>query len=49
MITAISQKKGMSFSPEKDDAFLPVDNFIEKPIQPKDLLEMVAELVVNKE
>ncbi len=49
MITAISQKKGMSFSPEKDDAFLPVDNFIEKPIQPKDLLKMVAELVVNKE
>jgi CheY-like chemotaxis protein len=49
MITAISQKKGMSFSPEKDDVFLPVDNFIEKPIQPKDLLKMVAELMVNKE
>ncbi|OHB88564.1 MAG: hypothetical protein A3D13_02670 [Planctomycetes bacterium RIFCSPHIGHO2_02_FULL_40_12] len=49
MITAISQKKGMSFSPEKDEAFLPVNDFIEKPIQPKDLLKKVAELVVNKE
>jgi CheY-like chemotaxis protein len=49
MITAISQKKGMNFSPEKDDTFLPVDGFIEKPIQPKDLLEKVAELLANKE
>ena len=49
MITAISQKKSMSFSPEKDEAFLPVNDFIEKPIQPKDLLKKVAELVVNKE
>lgn len=49
MITAISRKKGMSFSPEKDEAFLPVDGFIEKPIQPKDLLEKVAELLANKE
>ncbi len=44
MITAISQKKGMIFSPEKDDMFLPVDGFIEKPVQPKDLLKKVAEL-----
>ncbi|MFV1976919.1 MAG: response regulator transcription factor [Candidatus Scalindua sp.] len=49
MITAISQKKGMHFSLEKDDTFLPVDGFIEKPIQPKDLLEQVAELLANKE
>jgi CheY-like chemotaxis protein len=49
MITAISQKKGMNFSPEKDDTFLPVDGFIEKPVQPKDLLENVAELLANKE
>ncbi|MDR4506016.1 MAG: response regulator [Candidatus Scalindua sp.] len=47
MITAISRQKGFSFSPEKDEAFLPVDDFIEKPIQPKDLLKKVAELLVN--
>ncbi len=45
MITAISQKKGMSFSPEKDDTFLPVDGFIEKPVQPKELLKRTAELL----
>ena len=49
MITAISQKKGMNFSPEKDDTFLPVDGFIEKPVQPKELLGKVAELLSNKE
>ncbi len=48
MITAISQKKGMNFSPEKDDAFLPVNGFIEKPIQPKDLLEKVALFLESK-
>ncbi len=49
MITAISQKKGMNFSPENDDAFLPVDGFIEKPVQPKELLAKVSELLANKE
>ena len=48
MITAISQKKGMSFSPETDEAFLPVDDFVEKPIQPKDLLEKVALFLESK-
>jgi hypothetical protein len=38
----------MKFSPEKDEAFLPVDDFIEKPIQPKDLLKKVAELLADK-
>jgi CheY-like chemotaxis protein len=45
MITAISQKKGMDFSPEKDEAFLPVDDFVKKPVHPKDLLEKVTELL----
>ncbi len=49
MITAISQRKGMIFSIEKDESFLPVDDFIEKPIQPNDLLGKVAELLANKE
>ena len=48
MITAISQQKGMNFSPEKDDTFLPVDGYIEKPVQPRDLLERTAELLAAK-
>ncbi len=47
MVTAISRQKGVSFSPEKDEAFLPVDAFIEKPIQPKELLKKVAELFTH--
>ena len=49
MITAISKKKGMNFSKEEDEAFLPVNDFIEKPIQPKDLLEKVSKLLAGKE
>ncbi len=48
MVTAISQKKGLIFSPEKDDTFLPVDGFIEKPVQPEDLLKRTAELLAAK-
>ncbi len=45
MITAVSQESGFKFSPEADGDFLPVDDFLEKPIQPKLLLERVAALL----
>ncbi len=45
MITAVSQESGFSFSPEADGDFLPVDDFLEKPIQPKMLLDRVAKLL----
>lgn len=45
MITAISSKTGMKFSLEKDEEFLQVDDFVEKPIQPKELLEKVSKLL----
>ncbi len=48
MITAISKHKGMNFSPEKDDTFLPVDGFVEKPVQPKDLLKITSELLAAR-
>lgn len=44
MLTAIGKQRGMAFSPETDQEFLPVDEFVEKPIQPADLLEKVARL-----
>lgn len=44
MLTAIGKQRGMAFSPETDREFLPVDEFVEKPIQPADLLEKVARL-----
>ena len=49
MITAISSKTGMKFSPEEDETFLPVDDYIEKPIQPKDLLEKVSKFLGSKQ
>ncbi len=45
MLTAISSKTGMKFSLEKDEEFLQVDDFVEKPIQPKELLEKVSKLL----
>lgn len=47
IITAISKEKGMDFSMDGDETFLPVDGFIEKPIQPKDLLGKVSELLAS--
>jgi len=45
MVTAIGKAKGMRFAPEKDEAYLPVDDFVEKPIQPRVLLEKVKALI----
>jgi CheY-like chemotaxis protein len=45
MLTAIGEKTGMKFSPEKDGDYLPVEDFVEKPIEPKDLLARVEKLL----
>jgi len=41
MVTAIGQETGFSFNKEKDGDFLPVNEFIEKPINPDKLIESV--------
>lgn len=45
MISAVSAEKKMSFDPKKDKEFLPVSDFVEKPIAPKVLIEKVRELI----
>jgi len=45
MLTAISQKMGMKFSPEKDGEYLPIDEFVEKPIRIESLLEKIKKLL----
>ena len=45
MMTGISQKMHMKFSPEKDGDYLPVDEFLEKPIRVDPLLEKIKKLV----
>lgn len=45
MLTGISEKMHMKFSPEDDEDYLPVDEFIEKPIRFETLLEKVKTLI----
>ncbi len=45
MLSGISKKMNMAFSPEKDEGYLPVDEFVEKPIRLESLLEKVKELL----
>lgn len=45
MLTAIGQRTGMKFDPRTDGDYLPVDDFVEKPVQPKVLLEKVQTLL----
>jgi len=45
MLTGISEKMHMKFSPKDDEDYLPVDEFIEKPIRFEALLEKVKTLI----
>jgi CheY-like chemotaxis protein len=45
ILTAISQKSGFEFSPETDKDFMPVEAFLEKPLDPDRLLETIAGLL----
>ncbi|HHT9158061.1 MAG TPA: response regulator, partial [Candidatus Tripitaka californicus] len=45
MITAIHRTTPFRFSPRTDEGFLPVEGFIEKPIEPRVLLEKVSHLL----
>jgi hypothetical protein len=36
---------GMTFSPEKDGEYLPIDEFVEKPLRIESLLEKVKKLL----
>ncbi len=45
MLTSINQETGLGFNKEKDGEFLPVDEFVEKPIQPEKLIELADKLL----
>lgn len=46
MISAINaEHPGFHFSPATDGEFIPVDDFIEKPAQPEDLIEKTKHLL----
>ena len=41
MLTAVSDQTGFDFDPAKDKDFLPVNEFLEKPVSPRTLVDMV--------
>jgi CheY-like chemotaxis protein len=48
MLTAIGQRTGMKFDRLADGEYLPVDEFLEKPVQPSVLVEKVRGLLESK-
>jgi CheY-like chemotaxis protein len=46
MVTSVKEKTGLDFKPEAGDAaWLPVDEFLDKPVRPEVLLEKVQMLL----
>ena len=41
MLTAVGDQTGFDFDPARDQEFLPVDEFLEKPISPRKLVDLV--------
>ncbi len=41
MVTAVGAQTGYKFDPERDEAYLPVNEFIEKPVNPRALLDAI--------
>ncbi len=41
MLTAVAEQTGFSFNREKDGDFLPVSEFLEKPVSPSKLVDLV--------
>jgi CheY-like chemotaxis protein len=41
MLTAVTDQTGFDFDPKRDKDFLPVNEFLEKPVSPRTLLDTV--------
>lgn len=41
MLTAVTEQTGFGFDPSKDQEYLPVNEFLEKPVSPRKLIDMV--------
>lgn len=48
MLTAIEGKSGMKFSPSSDEDYLPVDDFLSKPVDLDELVRRVKALLARK-
>jgi CheY-like chemotaxis protein len=43
MVTSVGARTGFSFNRKKDEDFLPVNEFLEKPVDPRTLVDKVRE------
>ncbi len=41
MLTAVADQTGFAFDPGKDQEYLPVNEFLEKPVSPRKLIDLV--------
>jgi CheY-like chemotaxis protein len=48
MVTAVTQKTGLRFSPKTDGEYLEAEDLIPKPVKADDLLNRVAKLLLEK-
>ena len=48
MLTAVTDRTGFEFDPTRDKDFLPVDEFIEKPVSPRQLVDLVRKHLPTK-
>ncbi|HUT34913.1 MAG TPA: response regulator [Planctomycetota bacterium] len=48
MLTAIEQKTGFKFSPSQDEDYLPVEDFLSKPVEPDELVNRLNQLLAKK-
>ena len=48
MLTAVGDQTGFDFDPAKDREFLPVDEYLEKPVEPEVLLQTVERQIAAK-
>ena len=48
MVTAVNQKTPFTFGTGTDGDFLPVEKFMEKPVDPEKLIQFVQELLIKK-
>jgi len=45
MLTGVASETGLKFSPKTDEEWLPADDYMEKPINPDELLERIEKLL----
>ena len=48
MLTAVTDRTGFDFDPSRDKDFLPVDEFLEKPVSPRQLVDLVRKHLPTK-